>query len=404
MKKTIIIIFSSLFLNYHLIKAQSWPKQFNAAGVGCTSKDLKEDYDHGFILAGQVEPWGTTPYQAILMKLDINANLLWSKIIGNRSDLSSVFDMQKTIDNGLIICGITSKYSIPNNYVDAFLMKLNSCGEKEWCTVISGPQDNNALSIIQDSLGNYISLIQYYTGYDDSTRITLVKFDTGGKPIWVQHQAQYNLPGFSNEEGEDLIQTAAGDYLITGGCQDPSQKPLWILTDTLGAEIWNFRWGGLFGYAWQSVEDKYGNFFLNHRWNTLVWKYNSLLEEDSINSYPYQYDSLCPHMITSDTLEMDCFLYTGINDLPTRAEYENTLDVWPNPSDGYLTIKLHQSPHKNDELNICNIDGQNIFSMMLQNNQDEVIFNLSALHSGIYIVRHTRNQMVLGTKRFIKKD
>jgi hypothetical protein len=179
--------------------------------------------------------------------------------------------MKKTTDNGLIISGSISKYDKPKIDHDAFLLKLNTCGEKEWCTIFRVPGDNSGLSVIQENDGSYATLIKYYGGYYDSIRITLAKVDIYGTPLWVKHQAQYNQTSFYNEESEDLLLTNIGNYLISGGCQDPSSKPFWIQTDTAGNEMWNNRWGGLFGHVWESVEDKYDNFYAGGKATSPSW-------------------------------------------------------------------------------------------------------------------------------------
>ena len=45
-------------------------------------------------------------------------------------------------------------------------MKLNACGEKEWCKIYSVPMDvDYGADVVQLSNGNYIVLVNYF-GFD----------------------------------------------------------------------------------------------------------------------------------------------------------------------------------------------------------------------------------------------
>lgn len=514
--KILLCIAAFQFLAHSASKAQSWPKQYLSSGWGCNVWDLKEDYDKGVLIAGQVVAYDIYGYHSLLIKTDINGNKLWSKEIGGEYSCS-LFDIKKTMDNGLIISGSISKYDKPYADHDGFLLKVNTCGEKEWCTVFRTPGDNYALSVIQENDGSYATSIQYYGGYYDSIRITLAKVDSYGNPIWVKHQAQYNQPSFYNEEGDDLLLTNDGNYLISGGCQDPSAKPFWILTDTAGNEMWNKRWGGLFGYVWESVEDKYGNFyaggeatspswaggytpslfkvdkygnaayhiylmgdtlkgggagplcFLNdssivigtvwapkgsglwdgyndvllidtlgtlkkrrllmedlhgpekviktsddkilvtgsyvpaNQWTIYLYKLNSNLENDSIYTQPRIYDSLCPYPIVSDTIDIDCNLYTSLDKLPTQTQYENAIEIWPNPGSSSITIKPHKLCKLGDELNVIDFQGKEVKTIAVNSVSSEYLLEISDLPDGFYLVRHSRQKRVLSTGKLLVK-
>lgn len=515
-----ILLLSAVFqfLTLSISIAQSWPKQYLSSGWGCNVWDLKEDYDKGILIAGQVVVGDIYGYQSLLIKTDINGNKLWSKEIGNGEYSCSFSDIKKTIDNGIIISGSISKYDKPNiDDHDAFLLKLNTCGEKEWCTVFRTSGDNYGTNVIQQADGSYVTLIMCYGGYYDSIRITIAKVDSDGNPLWVRHQAQYNQASFYNEAGDDLLLTSDGNFLITGGCQDPSAKPFWILTDTEGNEMWNKRWGGLFGYVWESVEDQYGNFyaggeatspswaggytpslfkvdkhgnavyhkylmgdtlkgggagplcFLNdttivigtvwapkgsglwdgyndvllidtlgtiqkrrflmedihgpekiiktsdnkilvtgsyvpaNQWSIYLYKLNFNLEDDSIYTQPCTYDSLCPYPIVSDTIDIDCYLYTSLDKLPTQNQYESAIEIWPNPGSSSITIKPHKLCKLGDELKILDLQAKEMKTIEVNTINPEYLLNIQDLPDGFYLVQHSRQKRVLSTGKLIVK-
>lgn len=518
--KTIVlkyILFAAVILLSHLAKAQLWPKSYSGNNWGNIARQLMEDIDKGYLFCGQITAYDYQSYQGSIIKTDINGNQLWIKKIGTGAYDCAIFNIRRTLDNGYIICGSTSKYDKPYVDADAFLMKLNACGEKQWCTVFRNPGANYGLGVVQDVQGNYTSLIQYYTANYDSLRITLVKLDTDGMPLWVKHQAQYGQPGFYNEEAEDLLLTSDGNYLITGGCQDPSEKPFWILSDTTGTEIWNLRWGGLYGYAWHSVEDRHGNFYaggqatspawgggftpslfklgkqgnplyhtylmgdtlkgggagpvviiqdtllafgtawalkgagvsdgesdvllsdtlgnlihrrcmitnpqgieqviktydnkivamgnfvFNLKWKSLLWKMDLNLEDDTLYTQPRIYDSLCPYPIVSDTIDIDCTLYTKLEELPTQNQYESTIEIWPNPGSSSITIKPHMLGKLGDELKVIDLQGKEVKTIVVNSISQEYLLNIQDLPDGFFTIQHCRQRRLVSTGKLIVK-
>ncbi len=107
--------------------------------------------------------WNNEPAEyAILTKTDINGNVLWKKTFGHDSYGSAFYIINKTAGKGCILSGSTTKYYNSNNYKDPLFVKLNSCGEIEWCTVLISPDNNYATGVVPLAEGNYVGMLKYY--------------------------------------------------------------------------------------------------------------------------------------------------------------------------------------------------------------------------------------------------
>lgn len=235
-------------------EAQSWPKIFGDDIHAYVQKTL-EDYDNGYIIGGSVLSDPNTLLYAWIIKTDINGIELWDKKFGDGINKFFLQSCAKVLDSGYIICGGTS---LEDPLLDPLFVKLNLCGELEWCKIFISDGHNEATDVIAIE-GGYLGLLKYYGGGPQYYRISLVKMDQDGEPIWIQHLAQEDSLIY-NEEGDYLYLTNNQNYLISGQCFHPGLRPFWIEADTSGSQIFDLIWQGGVGTAYESIESE-NNFF-----------------------------------------------------------------------------------------------------------------------------------------------
>jgi hypothetical protein len=217
-----------------------------------------EHYDKGYILSGRTNA-GNFGW---IIKTDINGNELWDIRIGKNLSNTGIANVEQTNDNGFILCGSTNIFS--TTYTDPYIMKLNSCGEVEWCRVLV--YDNTGdlgISVKQIPDGGYLFCGEFF-GNNPHDRIRLFKFNSEGDMIWRKY-----LNGDSLVWSEDVVKMVADDstVLLTGSCYYPNwEKPYYIQTDTAGNELWTLAYSqhtglGYVGDAWTSVRDRFGNYY-----------------------------------------------------------------------------------------------------------------------------------------------
>ena len=257
MRRIFLVFLLSLSL---YCSGQYWKKAY---AIGYGAKWIMEYYDKGFCMLGvRVFDLG----YSFIIKTDINGNVLWNKHIGTGKYLIDSENIELTSDNGLIIGGTISKYG---NQKDAFLLKLNSCGELDWCSDIYTPtlDDDIGWRVKQTSDNGYL-LLGSYNNPNPKLRTNLFKFDSHGNLLWQQSY----IPD-SAAFGDDSMDLTvdSNSYLITDWCYypNPNQGGGWerfyfIKTDTSGIKLWSLIYGGTtyyYGTPFSTIESSSGNYY-----------------------------------------------------------------------------------------------------------------------------------------------
>jgi hypothetical protein len=271
MKRTLIISFL-IFAGIFNLFSQPWPKTY-PQWSGSFEESLIETYDKGYIFLLQLASQNNKYF--VIVKTDINGNVLWDKYIGNSNTFFRVGQFTNTSDNGLILCSGVNTYD-PGGSSDPIIIKFNQCAELEWCSDINTPNIfDYADRVRQTPNGDYI-LLTYGSDPNPINRIQLYKLNSTGDLLW-----KHNYPGDSvifDEDGSDLTILNDG-YLITGTCFSPDsgqtgggyERPYYIKTDTAGNELWRLAYGRNNGYqgfpGFYTLLSTSGNFY-NVGWHS----------------------------------------------------------------------------------------------------------------------------------------
>ncbi len=255
--KKLLILCIFFQINVSLI-AQDWIKYYGYGSQPHSSYCI-EHYDKGYLLAGDINSYK----YGWLIKTDINGNTLWDIKIGDGINLTSISNVENTFDHGLILCGGTAMYNPP--HTDPLIMKLNSCGELEWCkALVYDNAGDGAIRVKQTLDGGYILSAILYGDYSGKDIVHLFKFDSGGELFW--HKI-YNGDSLVNSEFIRDLYVDQQFFLMTGECYYPNWlKPYYIQTDTSGNETWSLAYSqhtglGFVGDAFASVRDIHGNYY-----------------------------------------------------------------------------------------------------------------------------------------------
>jgi hypothetical protein len=427
--------------------------------------NIFESYDHGYLASGK-HGANYSKYNW-LIKTDINGNILWEKTIGDGTNTIALLDMIQDESGNLYLGGGTRFYD-PES--DPLVLKINSCGEKEWCSVFYKENHYGFASCLTLTPNGGVAVTLFQQNPEPWVdRICLAKLTSEGDLVWEQCYTTADTSQ-RNEDIYDIILTQDQGFLLTGFCyyEDPEIPDHWILhpymlkTDSSGNFEWEtvvfketntdggwavstvvspdqnyyyssgshyhfdsiltrspaimkidkmgnvsgvfdlvegYKYGGL-NYAqflddstlaaeagWANteeedlslavtidtlgnllnstvlVEDTYvshlditydgklvyaSNTYQNGQFDCFLTKLNQNLEDDTIYTMPFTYDSLCPYQIVSDTIvQDDCGLIVGIaeeEEKGRRGEEERVIEVWPNPASTVLSFKVSGLP------------------------------------------------------------
>lgn len=210
MKKLIVLIVFIIIGNFS--EGQEWIRVFGPPNTG-KGFAITEAYDHGYLIGGHLRHTNYYWYYGWLIKTDINGELLWDIKFGDvtGSDGTLILDVDNTVDGGIIICGIT----FPFDNKDGFVMKLDECGQKEWCKIYKTWTPQDAIVKIKGlSDGGYIMYFAYWGNDLANKRIWLFKLDESGNTVWQNLYATDT--SYMNEHAHEMIIAPDSGYLLTG--------------------------------------------------------------------------------------------------------------------------------------------------------------------------------------------
>lgn len=144
-------------------------------------------------------------------------------------------------DGGYIITGKITNDII--NDMDIYIIGTNSTGDIQWTKTYGGNKPEYSFGILQatDSSGYFIiGYSQSFGGGDYDT--WLLKINNNGDTLWTKTYGTWG-----NDQGQEIIPTSDGNYMITGGSNSPpnnSYQAYLIKIDPNGAILWEKYYGG----------------------------------------------------------------------------------------------------------------------------------------------------------------
>jgi hypothetical protein len=258
--------------------AQYWHRLYFtdlSSSLGCGY----ESYDHGYVLGGVIYLESGLE-QGYILKTDINGQMLWHKKVISLDEFMDIWDIKETESGGMILTGMTGEYSA---YGNPYIMKLNSCGEVEWCRVFDLPSTNDEWGrSIWTVPGGSVALIYAYGDNEDQDRIWLYRMDNDGELLWKKVYSPTDTSVMS-PEGLYMYMTQDYKFIINGVCYYPDSGSPWpkylrpyiLKIDSTGSLDWDLIWTSVntenfYGESYHSVTNASGIIYSSARHIILV--------------------------------------------------------------------------------------------------------------------------------------
>jgi hypothetical protein len=182
-----------------------WKRELGFAGSD-RPYSMIETADSGLVVAGY-SSGGSVDTAATLLKLDRNGQVEWYRIYGNGvvSDRSIAHCVKQTRDGGYILTGVAGGLYAWNGGKDAFLLKTDSRGTKQWYKAYGSSGDEFGYSLDTTSDGGYViagSTTSFGSGMED---VYIVKTDSVGK-----FKAQRTFGGSGSDVAYGIISRTDG--------------------------------------------------------------------------------------------------------------------------------------------------------------------------------------------------
>lgn len=255
-----------------------WTKSYGGTSMEYANSIISTK-DGGYIIAGStisndgdVEGNHGPSFDAWILKIDANGNMLWQKCYGGSGN-EEAFSILQSKDGGYVFAGYAS--SMDGDLTightgfggtltqDLWVVKINDTGALEWQKDLGGSKVDVAWCIQQTESGNYM-----VAGYSESVDGDLPKHygSAGGWDAWL---LEFNDLGslvwqkIYGGSGDDMFtsikQTSDKGFILTGSTSsndkdvsgnhlDKSGNPTtdaWVVkTDTAGNINWQKCYGG----------------------------------------------------------------------------------------------------------------------------------------------------------------
>ena len=226
---------------------QSWLKLYGG-NYYVWGDHIFEHYDKGILISGTEYSNGFHHYGWAL-KTDINGNKLWEKAFGDNSTNTYLNSSRLTTDGGLIMVGFTT---VSVHSQSPVVIKLNACGEKEWCRIYPSTNFNCfALDVINHPVGGYVVLVHDWKSNPD---VWLFRIDSLGFLIWQKHYVK-NANVFFSPDAQSILCMKDTTFLITGNSYTPDSlypgqrllklffSKINMIGDTLFEKPWGYNTG-----------------------------------------------------------------------------------------------------------------------------------------------------------------
>ncbi len=311
--------------------------------------------DGNYVFSGGSNSVHLTDYNMELMKIDPSGKELWTQYYGGPK-YESARSVKLCLDGGFILAGHTalSDTSVAN----IFLVKTNSVGDTLWTKIYGGPDSYDGKSVLANTDGTFTLCADDSSLAHDSD-IRVMNISSTGTILWNK-----SYGGVDKDICKMIQHTTDGGYIVAGisrsfGWINPD---MWLLKlNAMGDTLWTRHFGGPkheHCYAVRQTSD--GGFItVGH---TTSWTVNT--EIYLVKFY------VAPRSVAVEELALN-----------------NTINVYPNPSNGIVKIDLGENI-TSAMLKIQNALGQEVFSEIINtsNQIDSRSINLEGKEPGIYFI------------------
>ena len=233
-------------------------------------------------------------YDAFIVKFSSSGNRLWGTYFGG-SNSDEGYGIATDQNGYIFVTGVTSSSSaIATNSVhqatygglrDAFIVKFNSSGQRQWGTYYGGDRYDSGLDIACDLKGNLFVTGNTESTSDIATSLShqpkhggtedafIVKFNTSGLMQWGTYYG-----GSSNDIGIGITNDQNGNLFVTGYTESTSaiattgahqtaygggRDAFVVKFNTVGIRLWGTYYGGnRLDQGWGIATDQDKNVFV----------------------------------------------------------------------------------------------------------------------------------------------
>lgn len=326
-----------------------WSKLFNSTNINLFYKAKYTD-DGNIIALGSCYHDASGAFDHYVVKMDDNANMIWAKRYGSAA-ADNLYDVAMA-DDGYVFAG--ESYNTGTPTFDQHVFKTDFSGNVLWSMNYGTTGNDRATGAVVDLAGNIAITGTTDIGGTGTTQMTLHKLTGGGTTLFSN---SYGDP-VSDSEGRAMIETPDGGYAICGfalNIPDPVGDAYFVKTDYNG-ESGCYQAPITFSMAANVITDSSGSDTLD----VLLGEFNLSPFNDF---FANQFSQLC--------------FYSSI-----QNDHAASISVYPNPANDRVIIR--QTMADPIRISISDISGRIVKTESA--NAIENIINVPDLANGSYLI------------------
>ncbi len=431
----------SLNFDVHLIRTNLlgeilWTKTYGGEDEDC-AYEIHQTNDGGFIVSAskQIEPGEMNEggvWALWLLKTDALGDTIWTKTYDASYDVVYYDDVgdnyrgvsvQKTSDGGYVLTGLSQWNDTSEN--DFLLIKTDSQGNEEWRQTYGTNSADVSTFVQQTSDGGFI--LSGWTLSLGQAKALVIKTDSVGDSLW---SAIYDYGQSGRDISNRIRQTSDGGYIITGTASQINSydRNVWLIkTDPQGSQIWVNTFGDgeiTGGIDVQEIADGYiiaGFISGEGEESSEGWLLRTNALGDTVWTIILEQNTPTNGFLSVQKTEDNGYITVGV--ISNDNGQEEDLDVWlvktqpdpvgisedqinlinkftlsqnyPNPFNPETTINYNLINSGNVEIEIFNIKGQVVSTLVNQNKEagyHSVVWNGkdssgNLVSSGLYLYK-----------------
>lgn len=196
------------------------------------TRDLERTNDEGYVMVGATSSFGNGNSDIYLVKVDSNIKFEWSKAIGNYN-LDFGQAVKQTTDGGFVICGYSN--SGGNGTYDGYLVRTNDTGAVLWEKYFGGFDWDKFYDVEVTPDGGFLLIGETHSFGAGDSDAWLIKTDSTGNKEWEKF-----IGGKRKDLGNDLIKTRDGNFAFCGenaSKNDSTKADVWLVKFNAKGEI-----------------------------------------------------------------------------------------------------------------------------------------------------------------------
>ena len=198
--------------NFYLLRTNSfgdilWTKTYGGTSIEAANQ-IQPTNDGGYIMVGYSFSFGAGNSDIFVIKTDENGEIIWEKTYGG--DLNDLgLSITLTDEGGYIICGGTESFGAGNS--DVLVVKINADGDVLWSKTYGGNGYELGVSVAKTVNNDFIIAGYTRTFGAGGEDFYVLKIDTQGDTIWTK-----TFGGEFDESAKAVISTSDNGCIIAG--------------------------------------------------------------------------------------------------------------------------------------------------------------------------------------------